>query len=77
MPLHVGTALAGATHGVHEAPQVVTSALLTHWAPHAWKPLLHSNLHALCIHLTWPFATAGHTVLQLPQCVGLEDKSTH
>jgi hypothetical protein len=41
VPSHVGDALAGGTHALHDAPQLSTDVLLAHAAPHWWKPELH------------------------------------
>lgn len=42
MPSHVALALGTDGHGPHAAPHVVDDVLLTHEAPHRWKPLLQA-----------------------------------
>jgi hypothetical protein len=36
VPLHVGVALAGAVHGVHDAPQVAMLVLAAQLLPQVW-----------------------------------------
>ena len=58
-PLHVGEALAGAVHAVHDEPHVAMSMLLTHTPPHRWKPALHAKPHVVPSHVVVALAGAG------------------
>jgi hypothetical protein len=62
VPLHVGVAFGGTAHGVHDAPQLETLTLLTHAAPHAWKPALQVKPHAPPVQLGLALARSGHGV---------------
>ena len=44
MPLQLGVPPTGAVHGEHEAPQLFTELLLTHWSPHRCVPAGQSQV---------------------------------
>lgn len=67
---HVGVAFAGGEHGVHEAPQLFTDALLSHVPLQLWKPPLHVNPQFVPSHVALAFAGAVHAVHDGPQCTG-------
>ena len=50
--LHVALALAGATHGVQEVPQVAGSALLAHAPPQTWKFVSHASWQVFETHVS-------------------------
>jgi hypothetical protein len=76
VPSHVDVALAGGTHGAHEAPQVATAVLLTQLPPQRWKPVLHEKPHAVPSQIDAPFAGAVQGEQELPQ-VRTSVSSTH
>jgi hypothetical protein len=67
VPLHVAVAFAGAEHGVHDVPQVLTLVSSTQAPEQSWKPLTHENPHAAGVppHVGIALATVVvHCVLE-------------
>jgi hypothetical protein len=66
-PWQVEVAFAAAGQTVQVAPHAVGSESITHFAAHAWKPVLQVVLQAPRAQVTSAWSTAGHGWLHPPQ----------
>ncbi len=66
VPSQVGVAFGPVGQGVHEAPHVATSALLTHAFLQSWKPGLHDESHFFPSQLATEFGGGVHGVHEFP-----------
>lgn len=67
VPSQVAVPFAGATHAVHELPQLATEVFDTHCEPHLWKPATQVKSHVAPLQLGVAFAGAVHGVHDVPQ----------
>ncbi len=67
VPSQVAVPLAGGVQAAHAVdPQLLTSALLTQFAPHRWKPALQTKPHEVPLHVAVALAGAVHGEQELP-----------
>jgi len=67
VPSHLAEPFAGIAHGVHDAPHVSGSPLLTHAPLQRWKPALHVDPQLVPSQVADAFGGgAGHGVHDAP-----------
>ena len=73
VPSHVAVLFAGGAQAVHdEVPHVATLVLLTHAAPHRWKPVLQVKPHAVPLHVAVALEVGAQAVHdEVPQLATL------
>lgn len=65
--MQVADELLGAVQGLHDEPQLFTSALLTQVMPHTWNPVLHVKPHVAPSQVAVALPGGAHAEQDTPQ----------
>jgi hypothetical protein len=70
-PSHMAPPPVGASHGVQEVPQCLTSPSATQTSPQRWNPGLHLRSHLSPSQVVSPLAEVGQGVHEVPHALRL------